>query len=239
MVKAVFFDLDGTLLPLEEDKFMKYYFGLLSKKLAPYGYEAEPLVKHIWGGVKAMCLGDGTKTNFDLFWEYFYAQDEYKNKERTDISVFDDFYSHEFCATKGVTEENPLAKEIVKFCKKKVGVVALTTNPVFPMIGQQTRIGFLGLKPTDFDLVTAYETSHFCKPDPRYFQEVLAHFGLKGEEVVLFGNNTYEDGECALGAGIKCYIVEGHVIDHPKAKHTFPRIKMEEIIPTIEKLLQE
>ena len=29
MLKAVFFDLDGTLLPLHEDEFIKYYFETL------------------------------------------------------------------------------------------------------------------------------------------------------------------------------------------------------------------
>ena len=49
----------------------------------------------------------------------------------------------------------------------------------------------------------------------------------------MFGNNTLEDGECALACGIKCYLVEGNIIYNPKAKNSFPIIKMEDIIPTI------
>lgn len=29
MLKAVLFDLDGTLLPMDEKEFTEYYFGLL------------------------------------------------------------------------------------------------------------------------------------------------------------------------------------------------------------------
>ena len=35
MIKAILFDLDGTLLPMDQDTFIKAYFGLLAKKLAP------------------------------------------------------------------------------------------------------------------------------------------------------------------------------------------------------------
>ena len=34
-IKTVLFDLDGTLLPMDQDTFVKAYFGYLSKKLYP------------------------------------------------------------------------------------------------------------------------------------------------------------------------------------------------------------
>ena len=33
---TVLFDLDGTLLPMDNDAFTKGYFKLLARKLAPY-----------------------------------------------------------------------------------------------------------------------------------------------------------------------------------------------------------
>ena len=33
-IKAVLFDLDGTLLPMDMDVFINSYFGLLARKLA-------------------------------------------------------------------------------------------------------------------------------------------------------------------------------------------------------------
>lgn len=39
MIKAVLFDLDGTLLPMDEEAFTKGYFGLLYRNAEPYGYE--------------------------------------------------------------------------------------------------------------------------------------------------------------------------------------------------------
>ena len=50
MIKAVFFDLDGTLLPMDQDEFVKGYFNLLAQKMAPYGYVAEELFRAIRHG---------------------------------------------------------------------------------------------------------------------------------------------------------------------------------------------
>ena len=63
MIKTVIFDLDGTLLPMDQEAFTKYYFGLLAKKLAPHGYEPEKLIKSIWAGTAAMVKNDGSRTN--------------------------------------------------------------------------------------------------------------------------------------------------------------------------------
>ena len=41
---TVLFDLDGTLLPMDQDIFIKKYFGLLAQKLAPHGYDPEKLI---------------------------------------------------------------------------------------------------------------------------------------------------------------------------------------------------
>ena len=38
-IKTILFDLDGTLLPMDEKEFIKGYFGMLCAKLAPFGYK--------------------------------------------------------------------------------------------------------------------------------------------------------------------------------------------------------
>lgn len=54
MLKAVIFDLDGTLLPINEDEFTKGYFSLLCKKLSKFGYEPNELINTVWQGTKSM-----------------------------------------------------------------------------------------------------------------------------------------------------------------------------------------
>ena len=38
-IKAILFDLDGTLLPMDQDDFIKAYLGGLVGLLAPFGYK--------------------------------------------------------------------------------------------------------------------------------------------------------------------------------------------------------
>ena len=42
-IKAILFDLDGTLVPMDQDEFVKDYFKRISTKLVPYGYEPKQL----------------------------------------------------------------------------------------------------------------------------------------------------------------------------------------------------
>ena len=87
---TILFDLDGTLLPMDQEAFTTGYFKLLAKKLAPHGYEPKSLVDAIWTGTAAMVKNDGSRTNEQAFWEKFstiYGAE----KARADEPLFEDF----------------------------------------------------------------------------------------------------------------------------------------------------
>ena len=236
MLKAVFFDLDGTLLPLDEDLFIKIYFKLLCDKLSPLGYESEKLVSVIWQGTKKMYANDGKISNEEVFWNNF--KDNYGVEKLNDKKIIDEFYLNEFKEVKKSCEENPLARKIVTFCKENNLQVILTTNPVFPKVATLTRMSFVNLYENDFDYITTYENSFYTKPNPKYFLKILEKFNLKPEEVVLFGNNTLEDGDCSNACEIKCYMVGNYIINHDKSVGEYEHINMEDVIQTIKKSLK-
>ncbi len=231
MLKAVFFDLDGTLLPMNEEKFTKAYFYLLCGKMQAYGYQKDHLVDTIWKGTKRMYQNDGLKTNEEVFWETFV--EEYGKGKLKDKKIFDEFYYNEFYQTVALCKENKLARDIVEYAKKKTGRVVLSTNPIFPCRGTLTRMSFVNLKEADFDYITSYENSSYTKPNPAYFNVLLEQFNLKPSEVILFGNNDIEDYECAKQAGIDCYLVGKYTILHPDRHINCPIISMDEVISYI------
>ena len=94
--KTILFDLDGTLLPMDQDAFTRGYFKLLAQKLAPHGYDPAALVDNIWAGTAAMVGNDGKRTNEAAFWDRFAAL--YGEQVREDIPLFDAFYRQEFSA---------------------------------------------------------------------------------------------------------------------------------------------
>ena len=145
MVKAVLFDLDGTLLPLDQDEFVKGYFRLLAKKLAPYGYEPDKLVKAIWHGTAAMIQNDGSCTNEVVFWKDF--TNIFGEQARSHEPVFAEYYEKDFQQVKNICGYTPKAAEIVRALKAAGVRVALATNPVFPAIATESRIRWAGLEP--------------------------------------------------------------------------------------------
>lgn len=235
MIKAIFFDLDGTLLPLHEEAFERLYFSSLCCKMLPYGYEPKQFIQTIFHGMEKMLANDGKKTNEEVFWDYFVSV--YGEEKRKDQEVLDAFYREEFLETRKACEENELAKEIVAFCREHFPYVVLATNPIFPQVATMTRMGFIGLTKEDFSFVTTYENSSFSKPNPAYFLALLKKFHLQPEEVLVFGNHEYEDGECAYQAHITCYLIDRCLIPDERAIHHCPIIQMEEVIPTLKKYL--
>ena len=91
--KTILFDLDGTLLPMDQDAFTRGYFKLLAQKLAPHGYDPAALVDNIWAGTAAMVGNDGKRTNEAAFWDRFAAL--YGEQVREDIPLFEAFYRGE------------------------------------------------------------------------------------------------------------------------------------------------
>ena len=190
-MKTVLFDLDGTLLPMDQDEFVNYYFGYLVKKMEPYGYEGKALVKAVWGGTAAMVRNDGSCTNEEAFWRYFTGV--YGEGARAHIPVFEDFYANEFQKARDVCGYTPRAAEAVALVKDLGGRAALATNPLFPAIATRSRIGWAGLEPEDFELYTTYENIGCCKPNLDYYREILRRLDAAPEESIMVGNDAGED----------------------------------------------
>jgi len=203
--KAILFDLDGTLLPMDMDVFMKAYFKELCISLAKYGVPAEKLVQCVWAGTKAMVKNDGSCKNIKRFWDTFLQMTGIVSD--TIYEETDYFYSHEFNRAKSATGENPHARETIEAARKCGRKVVLATNPLFPMEAQHSRLSWIGLSPDDFDLITAYETDSYCKPNPAYYTDICARIGVSPEECLMIGNDVGEDMLAANAAGIDGYLI--------------------------------
>lgn len=190
-IKAVFFDLDGTLLPMEQESFIKCYFKLLATKLASLGYAPETVADSVWKGVGAMIKNDGSCMNEDAFWntlEKIYGRDCTGDKGELYL-----FYQTEFNKVKEVCGEQPASREVIDLVKSKGLRVVLATNPLFPAVATQARMSWVNLSPADFIYYTTYENSHYCKPNPKYYLEILEQTGLKAEECLMVGNDVSDD----------------------------------------------
>ncbi len=213
--KAILFDLDGTLLPLDQQTFTKAYFAQLAEVLAPYGIAPQKTVEAVMAGVHQMQKSDGSLLNEQLFWQTFAAvvgQDISAPKQDCDA-----YYNGAFEALKACTQPNPLAKQTVALAKALAGKVVLATNPVFPLVAQAARLKWLGLVPQDFDLLTHYGNSYHVKPTPDYYIQICKQLEVDPADCLMVGNDELEDMYAANAAGLHCLLLTDHSL--PSAEH--------------------
>jgi len=233
-IKAVLFDLDGTLLPMDQDAFVKTYLKLLAVKLAPYGYDPKQLSDTIWAGTAAMIQNDGRRSNETVFWEKF--TEIFGAASKNDLPLFEEFYRNEFAGAKVTCGYNPQAAETIAAVKEKGFRVILATNPIFPAIATENRIRWAGLSPDDFELYTTYENSRYCKPNPEYYQDILEQQGLKAEECVMVGNDTRDD-LAAQKLGMRVFLLTDCLINtRQKDISAYPNGGFPELISYIKAL---
>lgn len=209
-IKAVLFDLDGTLLPMDQDVFVKYYFKSMATKLAPLGYEPKKLMDAIWAGTGAMVKNDGSRLNEAVFWDVFagvFGPESLKDKP-----IVDSFYENEFIAAKEACAFQPLARDAVDLVKASGRQAVLATNPIFPAVGTRRRVNWAGLAPEDFLHITTYENSGTCKPNLQYYRDVLAHIGCAPEECLMVGNDVGED-MVARALGMEVFLITDCIIN--------------------------
>ena len=234
MLTTVLFDLDGTLLPMDLDKFLECYFGLLTKKLSIHGYNPHKLMDGMWEGVNAMIGNDGSRTNEDAFWAAFNR--EVGQDARSDMPLFQDFYEHDFNGAKAVCGFDRKAVEAVAAIKARGLRVILATNPLYPAIATENRIRWAGFQPEDFELYTTYEDTYHCKPNPAYYQDILDKLGLKAEECLMVGNDAIED-TAAEKVGIKIFLLPKYLVNRKNLDiSAYPQGDFEDLLEYIDML---
>lgn len=210
MIKAVLFDLDGTLLPMDQEAFLKRYLTLLAYETAKIGYDPKGMPKSIYQATMDMIVNDGSKTNEEVFWAAFakiHGDRVYK-----DIGYFDRFYENEFELAREHCGVNPKSAELIERLKEKGIRRILATNPVFPRVATARRIKWAGLREDDFELVTTYENIGYCKPNPKYYLEIAERCGLSPEECLMVGNDV-DDDMPAKQAGFDVFLLTDCLIN--------------------------
>lgn len=224
MYQAVFFDLDGTLLPIDTRAFMSSYFDLLGAFFARAGVDGRTGLEGIRVGTQAMFAYDGATTNEERFWDAFvpFMDGELADKEnvpkgrRAWEGLLGRFYAEEFPRLREGIEPGPLAALVVDALRAKGYRLLLATNPLFPPEATAQRLAWTGVDARAFERVTAYHNSRYAKPTVEYYEENLAALGLTGPDVLMVGNDPVED-HAACACGCSLYLVTDNLVDRDGA----------------------
>lgn len=209
-LRALLFDLDGTLLPFDHDTFMKGYFKALVPHVA-HLVDQEKFVHQIMHSTSDMVQNeDPNLVNMDAFKQSFFST---TGIQESDIwPRFDSFYQDTFGELHHLTRPSTISREICRTAHDKGYQLVLATNPVFPEIAVHHRMRWAGITDIPWTLVTTMEHMHYCKPNPKYYLEILERINLSPFECVMFGNDVQEDG-VAGKLGMQTYLVNDCKLD--------------------------
>ncbi|MBE5787393.1 MAG: HAD family hydrolase [Clostridiales bacterium] len=227
-LKAILFDLDGTLLSMDQDAFIRLYFQALCAHLAPRGYDPQGVINAVQTGIGAMVQNTGERKNEPVFWDAYRRQTG--RDAQTDLPLFEEYYQNHFVQTRASCGVMPGATECIRHLKAQGFRLVLATNPIFPAAATLQRIQWAGLCPEDFEWITTYENSRFCKPNPDYYRQLAKDLQLQPEECLMAGNDALED-MIAQKTGMKVFLLTKGLLNkknldiHPYPQGDFDDLK--------------
>ena len=233
MITTVLFDLDGTLIHMDQDDFIKHYFQHIAMYFAKHGYDPVRFTKSMQVGVVAMMTNNGEKLNHEVFWKSFceaFGEDMTKENAK-----FERFYETDFDAVKPYCGPKANSNELLQKLREMGLRLVLASNAVYPPIAYEKRMAWGGLTPEPFELLTTYENMHYCKPSLGYFKEVAEKLGVTPEECLMVGNDVSDDMP-ARHAGMQVFLLTDYLIN-PKNEDfsTLPQGNFDDLIRYIEK----
>lgn len=210
-IKAILFDLDGTLLRANMREFIAQYIHKLSSYCVDLA-DPEQFKKTLLATIRDLIHieGDGSMTNEQRVHSKLHRELAIpESVVRESLSLL---RQNDLEGLKSFIHPIPLAQKIVNDCRKTGIPMVLATNPVFPKFMIQARMRWAGLKEDSFDYLTSYENSHYCKPHAGYFQAISDQLGISPKNCLMVGNDLSHD-LAAVATGMKTFLVDTWLID--------------------------
>ena len=221
MKKTFLFDLDGTLLGLDQDKFLGLYFSTMKDYVMNLKHDYKVFFYYLELGINAMLNNDGSKTNEEAF---ILATKNYSGI----LDILLDYYNKSFIECKKACFVNPYSVKVINYLKEKGYDIILATNPLFPLFVTKMRIDWAGINSNDFKYITSYENSCYTKPKYNYFMEILNKFNLKKEDVIYVGNDVSDDYLEIKDNTFMSFLIKDCLINKENLKFNIKELSMEE-----------
>lgn len=207
---AVLIDLDGTLIDIDLEMFIKAYVDALSGRFNDR-IPRDDFIMHLFGATSVMVENnDPEKSNSDVFYEDFCKRIGFSKEEI--LPVIDDFYRNDFPGLSCWGRELPHAVKVIEAARDSNHMVVLATNPIFPPAAVYHRMDWAGLNAGQFELITTMDNMHFCKPNPNYYLEIAEKINCRPERCLMAGNDTLED-LIAGKVGMETFLVEDFILE--------------------------
>jgi len=192
-LKAILFDLDGTLIDVDLNQFIPGYLKLFSNSVA-HLIPAKKMVPAILKASEFVNSNDGKIPNEEVFSNAFFPVEGYEQDELQPL--FTKFYEEDFKKLQKFTIKKPEARKVIQTAFNKDYKVVIATTPVFPLTAIEQRLEWAGIKDFPYDLITSIENSCATKPNLLYYQLIFKYLNLSAKECMMVGDED-KDMVCA------------------------------------------
>jgi FMN phosphatase YigB (HAD superfamily) len=191
-LRAILFDLDGTLLDIDLQSFLRTYFGALGRATAER-FPGVDVMGSILASTEAMQQPHPGVTNREAFNADFASRTGIDLTVPGQHEVFDTFYRDVFPTLGDSYGPAKGARHAVETALLLGMRVVVATQPIFPRVAIEHRLSWAGLSDLPLRAITTYETMHACKPLPAYFREAAALVGCEPSDCVMVGDDRALD----------------------------------------------
>lgn len=219
-LKAILFDLDGTLIHVDLDKFIPQYLRLLAQSVAHLVSPKEFIAK-ILRASKSVEESDGSETNEEVYAKAFFPLKGYSREEIE--PYFDKFYEHEFSKLRQYTRKKPEARSVVQNTFEKGYDVVIATTPLLPETAILQRLEWAGVSDFPYRLITTIENSYATKTlaNQLYYEQILEYIGYPAENCLMVGDEAKDMIAAKLGMQTFFIIGENGELDKSIPEPTY------------------
>jgi HAD superfamily hydrolase (TIGR01549 family) len=202
-IKAILFDLDGTLIDVNLKLFIPGYLKLLSKTV-DHLIPSNKFVLAIMKSSDVIDKHSGPETNEEIFHKTFFPSVGYSREEIE--PYFDKFYENDFKQLQQYTKKKPEARPVVQAVFDKDYAVAIATTPLLPLNAIKQRLDWAGVGDFPYNLITSIEFSCATKPNPLYYQQIFDFLSYPAEACLMVGDEAKDLAASKLGC--QTFLVE-------------------------------
>jgi HAD superfamily hydrolase (TIGR01549 family) len=196
-IKAILFDLDGTLNLMEVSSFIKNYMKLISASVA-HIVSPSVVINSLLKASKVVEQNNGEETNIEAYARAFFPLEGHSREEIEPI--FDIFYENEFPKLQKYAQKKPEARSVVQKAFDKGYDVVIATTPLLPETAIRQRLEWAGVAEFPYKLITTIENSKATKPNLTYYKLICKEINRPAEACLMVGD---EDKDM-VAANIGC-----------------------------------